>query len=80
MNLIERYKRLPEAKRVPDAVWEVQRILDLITEYEGQTACLKAELNIAAPKMMSILSADWTEGELIGAGLTNETMEEGMGR
>ena len=34
MNVIEKYRSLPEAKRMPDAVWTVQHTLDALAALE----------------------------------------------
>jgi len=71
MSVIRRYKELPEAKAIPEILWNVQKILDLITEYETQINMLKIELNTLLPEMMSTLKADWSDEELIHVGLMN---------
>lgn len=70
MNLIDKYKKLPDAHRIPDEVWSTQKLLDEIAEIDRRHAELIHELTwVAAPAMMAVLRRDWTETELKEAGL-----------
>lgn len=69
MNLIEKFKTLPEAKCVPDSVWTTQSLLDQLAELDAQRERIQQELYEVSPRMMRDLKKDWSDDELKEAGL-----------
>lgn len=72
MSIIDKFKALPEAKKAPDSVWSVQRILAQIEDLDTQRQSLLAELETASNRMMSDLKRDWTDDELATVGLISK--------
>jgi len=72
MSIIDKFKALPEAKKAPDSVWNVHRILTQIEELETQRQSLLVELETANDRMMSDLKRDWTDDELSTVGLISK--------
>ena len=68
MNVIEKYRSLPEAKRMPDAVWTVQHTLDALAALDAKRAEISEELERQNLAMFAVLMQDWTKAELQKAG------------
>jgi hypothetical protein len=69
MNVIEKFKSLPEARRTPDSVWEVQKIVEQLSNLENQRLVMLRELVEANERMRKDLLKDWSEAEIKDAGL-----------
>ena len=69
-DVIERYRLLPESRRVPDSVWAVQKLLLDIDLHFTKIEKLKKEMKeLAVPAMMANLKENWSENELKDVGL-----------
>jgi precorrin-6B methylase 1 len=69
MSVIEKFKSLPEAGRTPDSVWEVQKIVEQLSNLENQRLVMLRELVEANERMRKDLLKDWSEAEIKDAGL-----------
>jgi hypothetical protein len=68
-SIVDRYRRLPEAKHIPDEIWEMDKIYSLIQDYEERIMLLHLEMSQKLPALMKILHADWNDDDLKKAGL-----------
>uniref|UniRef100_A0A6H1Z9M3 Uncharacterized protein n=1 Tax=viral metagenome TaxID=1070528 RepID=A0A6H1Z9M3_9ZZZZ len=68
-NLIQKYKTLPQAKAIPDILWDAQNMLDRIKILQEEIKSIREKFcwNIE-PKVMAILRQNWNDDELDRAG------------
>ncbi len=68
-TIIDCYKELPEAKNIPDSVWECYKIRQYIDELNKQSLKALQDLYVASDKMLNDLKKDWTEEEIDKTGM-----------
>lgn len=65
----DRYAELPEAKAVPDSVWECDRIIAHIHALEDAIRLETIALHSAHRKMVADLREHWSDDEIRKVGL-----------
>jgi len=68
-SAVEKYRTLPEAHRVPDAVWDLAKHEDYIRDLEHQLQLATAELAELQRRALAVLRKTWTDDDLKTAGL-----------
>lgn len=69
MNLLDLYRKLPEANAISDSLYDYQHILDLKELLCKEIVKLQRDLEIQyGPKLLADLRRYWTDKDLLKAG------------
>lgn len=73
MNIIAKYRELPEASLIPDEAWTCQAIEDKMSRLRNELAETEREYEQARKELLTVLFRSWTRQELIASGWFHQT-------
>ena len=68
-TVVDCFRELPEAHAIPESVWDCYKLRVKINELRAEISLLEIDLSVAANKMLSDLSRDWSLNEIDATGI-----------